>query len=114
IASNTLGLLALFGALVVAYLVSVKLTGFLAGPGSACRRHDLSLSLHSRSRHRLRLSGRARFARFPDVQWAIRAASDPLTRGWDLLGTHDPGVTPSFLSHRCGSTRYGPPRSLSS
>ena len=33
-----------------------------------------------------------------DVQWALRAASDPFARGWDLLGTRDLHVVTSFLS----------------
>jgi hypothetical protein len=33
-----------------------------------------------------------------DVQHAIRAASDPVARGWDLLGTRDLPVVTSFLS----------------
>ena len=33
-----------------------------------------------------------------DVQHAIRAASDPFARGWDLLGTRDLNVVTSFLS----------------
>ena len=33
-----------------------------------------------------------------DVQYAIRAASDPLARGWDLFGTRDLAVVTSFLS----------------
>jgi hypothetical protein len=33
-----------------------------------------------------------------DVRHAIRAASDPLARGWNLLGTRDLPVVTSFLS----------------
>ena len=33
-----------------------------------------------------------------DVQYAIRAASDPFARGWNLLGTRDLPVVTSFLS----------------
>jgi hypothetical protein len=33
-----------------------------------------------------------------DVQYGIRAASDPFSRGWDLLGTRDLAVVTSFLS----------------
>ena len=35
---------------------------------------------------------------FVDVQYAVRAASDPFARGWDLLGTRDLHVVTSFLS----------------
>jgi hypothetical protein len=33
-----------------------------------------------------------------DVQHAVRAASDPFARGWNLLGTRDWPVVASFLS----------------
>jgi hypothetical protein len=33
-----------------------------------------------------------------DVQHALRAASDPFARGWDLWGTRDLAVVTSFLS----------------
>ena len=33
-----------------------------------------------------------------DVQYAMRAASDPFARGWDLFGTRDLPVVTSFLS----------------
>jgi hypothetical protein len=33
-----------------------------------------------------------------DVQYAMRALSDPLARGWDLAGTRDLPVITSFLS----------------
>jgi hypothetical protein len=95
---NTLGLLAVFTVLLAAYAVAV---GWLARLG------------------RIRVPATQLFALFGlplvpvacgyhfahylpvflvDVQYAMRALSDPLARGWDLAGTRDLPVITSFLS----------------
>jgi hypothetical protein len=95
---NTLGFLSLFAGLVLAYGAAVRLLASLAGI-------------------RVPLAGLAAVFALPlvpiacgyhfahylpvflvDAQYAIRAASDPLGRGWDLLGTRDLVVVTSFLS----------------
>lgn len=86
-APNSLGLVALFTLLTLAYLVAVRRTG---SPGLFV----LSLVPIACGYH---------FAHYlpvllVDVQYALRAASDPFSRGWDLLGTRDLPVVTSFLS----------------
>jgi hypothetical protein len=95
---NTLGLLAMFLALGLAYGVAVGLSARLAAvrlprrglPGAfAPSLVPIACGYH--------------FAHYlptflVDVQYALRAASDPLARGWDLLGTRDLPVVTSFLS----------------
>jgi hypothetical protein len=95
---NTLGLLAVFAALSLVYAVA---TGLLARLG----------------RIRLPVAELAALFALPlvpiacgyhlahylpvflvDVQHAIRAASDPFERGWNLLGTRELPVVTSFLS----------------
>ena len=95
---NTLGFLALFGGLALAYVTAVRLLAALAGiraaPGRLVALFALPLVPIACGYH---------FAHYlpvflVDVQHAIRAASDPFARGWDLLGTRDLPVVTSFLS----------------
>jgi hypothetical protein len=86
-APNSLGLVALFTLLTLAYLLAVRPTGW---PGLFV----LSLVPIACGYH---------FAHYlpvllVDVQYALRAASDPFARGWDLLGTRQLPVVTSFLS----------------
>jgi hypothetical protein len=86
-APNSLGLVALFTLLTLVYLLAVRPTGW---PGLFV----LSLVPIACGYH---------FAHYlpvllVDVQYALRAASDPFARGWDLLGTRQLPVVTSFLS----------------
>jgi hypothetical protein len=86
-APNTLGLVAMFTVLTLAYLAAVRRAGspavfVLALIPIACGYH---------------------FAHYlpvllVDVQYALRAASDPFARGWDLFGTRERHVVTSLLS----------------
>ena len=97
-ARNSLGLLGLFLGLVLAYGVTVRLQALLAGvrlpPARLLALFALPLVPIACGYH---------FAHYlpvflVDVQYAMRAASDPIGRGWDLLGMRDLPVVTSFLS----------------
>ena len=95
---NTLGLLGLFLGLVLAYVVAVRLLALLAGI-----RLPLARLLALFALPLVPIACGYHFAHYlpvflVDVQYAIRAASDPIGRGWDLLGTRDLPVVTSFLS----------------
>lgn len=95
---NTLGLLALFAGLTLAYLVAVRLLRLLARIPLASSRLAALFALPL-----VPIACGYHLAHYlpvflVDVQHAIRAASDPLARGWDLLGTRDLPVVTSFLS----------------
>jgi hypothetical protein len=98
VAPNTLGLLGLFLGLMLAYVAAVRLVPPLARvpvpPGRLVALFALPLVPIACGYH---------FAHYlpaflVDVQHAVRAASDPFARGWDLLGTRDLAVVTSFLS----------------
>jgi hypothetical protein len=98
IVPNTLGLLALFAVLCLVYLLAVSFVSRLAEVSAPVSRLGslfvLSLVPIACGYH---------FAHYlpvflVDVQYAVRAASDPFARGWDLLGTRDLHVVTSFLS----------------
>jgi hypothetical protein len=95
---NTLGLAGLFALFGLAYVAAVALgarLGRMRQPvGELARTFALALVPIVCGYH---------FAHYlpvflVDVQWAVRAASDPFARGWDLLGTRDLHVVTSFLS----------------
>jgi hypothetical protein len=95
---NTLGLLGLFLALVLAYGVAVRLLAILADI-----RLPLARLLALFTLPLVPIACGYHFAHYlpvflVDVQYALRAASDPIGRGWDLLGTRDLSVVTSFLS----------------
>ena len=97
-APNTLGLLGLFLGLVLAYGVAVRLLALLAGI-----RLPLARLLALFALPLVPIACGYHFAHYlpvflVDVQYAMRAASDPIGRGWDLLGTRDLSVVTSFLS----------------
>lgn len=95
---NSLGLLAMWAALAVAYGIAVTLGIRLAGrPGEWNRSVGVFvLSI-------LPISVGYHFAHYltaflVNAQYAAAAWSDPFARGWDLLGLVDRHVTVSFLS----------------
>jgi hypothetical protein len=95
---NTLGLLAVFAALALAYAVAV---GLLARLGRIRLPTAELVALFALPL--VPIACGYHFAHYlpvflVDVQHAIRAASDPFARGWNLLGTRDLPVVTSFLS----------------
>ncbi len=95
---NTLGLLGVFLALVSVYSAAVLLGGALAGSG---RRAGESLGRFVVAI--IPIAFGYHFAHYlpaflVDVQYALRALSDPLALGWDLFGTGDLAVIASFLA----------------
>jgi len=95
---NTLGFLGLFIGLALAYVAAVLLLALLA---------DLRLPLAQLvalfALPLVPIACGYHFAHYlpvflVDAQYAIRAASDPFVRGWDLFGTRDLSVVTSFLS----------------
>jgi hypothetical protein len=95
---NTLGLIAVFVALVLAYAAAI---GLLAPLGRIRVPTTGLVALFALPL--VPIACGYHFAHYlpvflVDVQHAIRAASDPLARGWNLLGTRDLPVVTSFLS----------------
>jgi hypothetical protein len=95
---NTLGFFGLFAALALGFAAAVRLIAPLAGI-----RQPLAPLLARFALPLVPIACGYHFAHYlpvflVDVQHALRAASDPLARGWDLLGTRDLGVVTSFLS----------------
>jgi hypothetical protein len=95
---NTLGFLALYVALALAYIGAVRVSAILAATrlplAGLVARFAVPLVPIACGYH---------FAHYlpvflVDVQYAMRAASDPLARGWDLFRTRDLPVVTSFLS----------------
>jgi hypothetical protein len=95
---NTLGFLALFVGLVLAYVAAVGLLALLSGirlpPARLVAQFALPLVPIACGYH---------FAHYlpvflVDVQYALRAASDPFARGWNLVGTRDLSPVTSFFS----------------
>jgi hypothetical protein len=96
--SNTLGLVTAFALLFGAFVVAVTLGTRLSGKGQPSGRMFGVFALAM-----IPIICGYHFAHYlpvllVDVQWALRAASDPFARGWDLLGTRDLHVVTSFLS----------------
>jgi hypothetical protein len=97
-APNSLGLLGLFLALMLAYVAAVRPVPPLARVRFPRDRLVTLFALPL-----VPIACGYHFAHYlpvflVDVQYAIRAASDPFSRGWDLLGTRDLAVVTSFLS----------------
>jgi hypothetical protein len=95
---NTLGLVGAFALLFGAFVTAVTLGARLGGMGRAPG-HHLGVFVLAM----VPIVCGYHFAHYlpvflVDVQWALRAASDPFARGWDLLGTRDLHVVTSFLS----------------
>lgn len=97
-APNTAGLIGMFAALSVAYVVAVAL-----GAAVSRLRHPLGELVRTFALALVPIVCGYHFAHYlpvflVDVQHALRAASDPFARGWDLFGTGDLHVITSFLS----------------
>ena len=97
-APNTLGFLVLFVGLGLAYVGAVRLFALLAGAKLPLTRLVARFAVPL-----VPIACGYHFAHYlpvflVDVQYAMRAASDPLARGWDLFGTRDLPVVTSFLS----------------
>ena len=94
---NTFGLLGAAAALLAAYAITAAAGAWWSGssPSAALRRFVVSIVPIAFGYH---------FAHYlpsflVDAQYALKALSDPLDFGWNLLGTRDLHVTASFLTH---------------
>ena len=94
---NTLGLIGAAAALLAAYAISTAAGAWWSGgrAAPALRRFVVSIVPIAFGYH---------FAHYlpsflVDAQYALKALSDPLSRGWNLLGARDLHVTASFLTH---------------
>ena len=94
---NTLGLAGAAAALLAAYAVTAAAGARWSGSpaAAALRRFVVSIVPIAFGYH---------FAHYlpsflVDAQYALKALSDPLDLGWNLLGTRDLHVTASFLTH---------------
>ena len=94
---NTLGLAGAAAALLTAYAITAVTGAWWSGssPAAALRRFVVSIVPIAFGYH---------FAHYlpsflVDAQYALKALSDPLNLGWNLLGTRDLHVTASFLTH---------------
>ena len=94
---NTFGLLGAAAVLLAAYTITAAAGAWWSGssPASALRRFVASIVPIAFGYH---------FAHYlpsflVDAQYALKALSDPLDLGWNLLGTRDLHVTASFLTH---------------
>jgi hypothetical protein len=98
VAPNSLGLLGLFLASMLAYAAAVRL---LAPLGRIRVDRERLIALFALPL--VPIACGYHFAHYlpvflVDGQYALRAASDPFARGWDLLETRDLAVVTSFLS----------------
>jgi hypothetical protein len=94
---NTLGLVGAFAVLSGAFLVAVAVGARLGAMGRAGRPAGIFILAM------VPIVCGYHFAHYlpvflVDVQWALRAASDPFALGWNLLGTRGLHVVTSFLS----------------
>ena len=94
---NTLGLAGAAAALLAAYAVTAAAGAWWSGSAASVtlRRFVVSIVPIAFGYH---------FAHYlpsflVDAQYALKALSDPLNLGWNLLGTRDLHVTASFLTH---------------
>ena len=97
VARNTLGLVGAAAALLAAYAITAAAGARWSGSSAAAalRRFVVSIVPIAFGYH---------FAHYlpsflVDAQYALKALSDPLDLGWNLLGTRDLHVTASFLTH---------------
>ena len=94
---NTLGLVGAAAALLAAFAATAAAGAWWSGarPAPALRRFVVSIVPIAFGYH---------FAHYlpsflVDAQYALKALSDPLALGWNLLGARDLHVTASFLTH---------------
>ena len=94
---NTFGLLGAAAALLAAFAITAAAGAWWSGarPAPALRCFVVSIVPIAFGYH---------FAHYlpsflVDAQYALKALSDPLARGWNLLGARDLHVTASFLTH---------------
>ena len=97
IAWNTLGLLAAAACLLAAFALCALAGARWSGTPAAPALHRFVVSI-------VPIAFGYHFAHYlpsflVDAQYAFKALSDPLDRGWNLLGGHDFHVTASFLTH---------------
>ena len=97
VARNTLGLVGAAAALLTAYAITAAAGAWWSGSSAApaLRRFVVSIVPIAFGYH---------FAHYlpsflVDAQYALKALSDPLDLGWNLLGTRGLHVTASFLTH---------------
>ncbi len=97
VARNTLGLVGAAAALLAAYAITAAAGARWSGSpvAAALRRFVVSIVPIAFGYH---------FAHYlpsflVDAQYALKALSDPLDLGWNLLGSRDLHVTASFLTH---------------
>lgn len=98
--ANTAGLLGVFAALAVAYMAVLSVAKILSDIGGAGARVFGVFALSV-----VPIAFGYHFAHYlpiflVDIQYALKAVSDPLARGWDLFGTADIPIITSFLSAR--------------
>ena len=94
---NTFGLVGAAAALLAAYAITAAAGAWWSGsrPSAALRQFVVSIVPIAFGYH---------FAHYlpsflVDAQYALKALSDPLNLGWNLLGARDLHVTASFLTH---------------
>jgi hypothetical protein len=98
VAQNSLGLVVLVGLLAVAYGTAVRLAARLSGLRASPRRLVAAFAPSL-----VPIACGYHFAHYlpvllVDGQYALRAASDPFARGWDLLGLRDLAVVTSLVT----------------
>jgi len=97
---NTAGLFGVFAALTATYMAVLYVAKNLSGIGGAGTRVFGVFALSV-----VPIAFGYHFAHYlpiflVDIQYALKAASDPLALGWDLFGTADIPIITSFLSAR--------------
>ncbi len=98
---NTAGLLGVFAALTVVFMAVLSVAKVLSGIGNAIAGQIFGVFVLSI----VPIAFGYHFAHYlpvflVDIQYAVRAMSDPLARGWDVFGTADLPIITSFLSDR--------------
>ena len=97
VARNTFGLAAAAAALLAAFVIAAAAGAWWSGarPAPALRRSVVSIVPIAFGYHLAHYLP----SFLVDAQYALKALSDPLARGWNLLGARDLHVTASFLTH---------------
>ena len=97
VARNTFGLAAAAAALLAAFAIAAAAGAWWSGarPAPAVRRFVVSIVPIAFGYHLAHYLP----SFLVDAQYALKALSDPLARGWNLLGARDLHVTASFLTH---------------